>query len=253
MSAASTNLHPDFGSNPTYGIPFDTVPGTQPHVVMSFDTPGESDPAPGDPAGTFLYPYPPDVAVEAGNDGHVLVIDRDHCILYETGNSVYDPSTNSWAGFSGAVFDFSNPALRTETWTSADASGGPIFIGLVRYEEVAAGVIPHAIRFTANLTRKAYVHPATHKAGGTTSTSAPPMGARMRLKASTCPGYLAGAGPESKVVIQALCTYGAILADNGSDFYITGSTDSRWDDSDLNYLKGIAGTDFEFIKLPALH
>jgi hypothetical protein len=255
MSASGTNLHPDFGSDPTYGIPFDTVPGSTPHVTMNFDTPDESDPAPGDPAGTFRYPYPADVAVEAGNDGHVLVIDRDNCILYETGNSVYDSSTNTWSGFSGAVFDFSNPALRPETWTSSDASGGPIFIGLVRYEEVAAGLIPHAIRFTANTTQTAYVHPATHQAGGTSSSGAPPMGARMRLKASACPGYLAGASssPESAVIIQALCTYGAILADNGSDFYITGSTDPRWDDNDLNYLKGIAGSDFEFIQNPPLH
>jgi hypothetical protein len=240
---AGKHVHPDFGSDPTYGIPFDTVSGSQPKVTMSFDVSDESDPGP--------YPFPADAPIESGSDGHVLVIDRDHCVLYELGNSVYDAGANSWSGYSGAVFDLATGTpLRPEKWTSADASGGPIFVGLARYEEVAAGAMNHALRFTANTSQKAYVHPATHYASSDTTAGVPPMGLRLRLTASACPGLLAGAGsthPQSKVIVQTLCTYGMILADNGSDFYISGTTDPRWDDDDLSYLKTIPGSDFEAI------
>jgi len=242
MNGGTTNVHPDFGSAPGYGIPFVVVPGTQPKVTMAFDNPGESDPGP--------YPYPPTAPIEAGSDGHVLVIDRDHCVLYETGVSVYHAGTNSWSAYSGAVFDLHTGVLRPEHFTSADASGGPIFIGLARFEEVAAGAIHHALRFTAGTSRHGYVHPATHYASSQVAATIPPMGLRLRLKAAQCPGLLAGAGtthPQSKVIIQALCTYGMILTDNGSDFYITGSTDPRWDDTDLNFMKTIPGNDFEAI------
>jgi hypothetical protein len=236
----TTHVHPDFGSDPTFGIPFDTVPGSQPKLQMDFDVPDESDPGP--------YPFPPDAPVEADTDAHVLVVDRDNCVLYETGNSVYHADTNHWSGFSGAVFDLkTGTPLRPETFTSADASGGPILIGLARVEEVQAGVIDHALRFTAQKTQQGYIHPATHAAGSTTSTTVPPMGLRVRLKASQCPGLLAGASTQAKVVIQALCTYGMILTDNGSNYFISGSTDPRWDDNDLDYLKGIPGSDFEAI------
>ena len=164
----TTKVHPDFGSDPSYGIPFDTVPGSQAKVTMSFDQADESDPGP--------YPYPADAPIEAGSDGHVLIVDRDNCVLYETGNSVYTASSNSWAAYSGAVFNLkTGTPLRPETWTSADASGGPILIGLARYEEVMSGTIDHALRFTANTTQKAYIHPATHEAGSTSTAGVPPM------------------------------------------------------------------------------
>ncbi|HTJ46161.1 MAG TPA: hypothetical protein VL463_28850 [Kofleriaceae bacterium] len=249
MGASSgAMVHPDFGSDPTYGIPFDTVGGDAAKVAVDFDVADESDPGP--------YPFPPDAPVEAGSDGHVLVIDRDHCVLYELGNSVYDAGANRWSGYSGAVFDLkTGTPLRPEKWTSADASGGPIFVGLARYEEVAAGTIDHALRFTAATTQHGYIHPATHQASSDTNTDEPPMGLRLRLKASACPGLLSGAGsahPQSKVIVQALCTYGMILADNGSNFYISGTTDPRWDDEDLSYLKTIPGADFEAIETGAV-
>ena len=244
-ATAGKMVHPDFGSDPSYGIPFDTVPGSQPKVPMTFDVSDESDPGP--------YPFPADAPVEADTDGHVLVVDRDNCVLYETGNSVYDSSSNSWSAYSGAVFDLkTGKPLRPEGWTSADASGGPILVGLARYEEVAAGKIDHALRFTANNTQQAYIHPATHDASSDMTAGVPPMGLRLRLQASMCPGLLAGAGPQSKVIVQALCTYGMILADNGSDFYISGATDPRWNDDDLNYLKSIPGADFEAIETGTL-
>jgi hypothetical protein len=235
----TVHVHPDFGSDPGYGIPFTTVPGTQPKVAMAFDVPDESDPGP--------YPFPPDAPIESGSDGHVLVIDRDNCVLYETGNSVYHASSGSWSAYSGAMFDLKTGTLRTEGWTSADASGGSVFVGLARYEEVAAGAIDHALRFTAQTSQHAYIHPATHYASSNTTAGVPPMGLRLRLKASMCPALLAAASPQSKVIVQALCTYGMILTDNGSNYYITGATDTRWDDNDLNYLKGIPGSAFEAI------
>lgn len=237
----TTHVHPDFGSDPTYGIPFDTVPGSQPKVTMTFDVADESEPGP--------YPFPPDAPIEAGSDGHVLVVDRDNCMLYETGNSVHDASSNTWSAYSGAVFDLKTGQLRTEKWTSADASGGSVLVGLARYEEVQAGAINHALRFTASKTQKAYIHPATHYASSTTTAGVPPMGLRLRLKASVCSGLIAGATghPQSAVIVQALCKYGMILADNGSNYYISGATDPRWDDEDLNYLKTIPGSDFEAI------
>ena len=208
---------------------------------MTFDQPDESDPGP--------YPFPPDAPVESGSDAHVLVVDRDACVLYETGASSYDAASNSWSAFSGAVFDLNAAGpLRPDGFTSADAAGLPIFPGLVRFEEVAAGHIDHAVRFTANVTQHAYVHPATHFASADTDASAPPMGLRLRMNAAACTTNLAGAPPMSAVIIQALCTYGMILADNGSDWFISGATDPRWDDGDLNYLKGIPGSDFEAVE-----
>jgi hypothetical protein len=236
----AVNVHPDFGSDPTFGIPFDVVPGTTPRVTMTFDDPQESDPGP--------YPFPPNAPVEAGSDAHVLVIDRDACVLYETGASSLDPTTGGWDAFSGAVFDLHNAGpLRPDDFTSADAAGLPIFPGLARVEEVQAGAINHALRFTLNNTQHAFVHPATHFASSITDTTVPPMGARLRLKASKCAGYLAGAGPQSTVIINALCHYGIILADNGSDMFISGATDPRWDDNDLDHLKTILSGDFEVV------
>ncbi len=241
-SIGTANLHADFGSDPTFGIPFDTVPGSQPKVTMNFDDPDESDAGP--------YPFPPDAPIESGSDAHVLVVDRDACVLYETDASSYNAGANTWSAFSGAKFDLTSGALRPETFTSADASGGPILVGLARFEEVASGTVTHALRFTVQHTQKAYIHPATHEAGSSSTAGVPPMGLRVRIKSSMCPSLLSGAGtthPEAKVLVQAMCTYGLIIADNGSNWFISGTTDPRWDDDDLNYLKTISGSNFEAI------
>jgi hypothetical protein len=233
-------LHPDFGTEPTYGIPYVVVDSTQARVNLTFQWPAESDPGP--------YPIPNDAPVEGGNpnsgDRHVLVIDRDTRMLYE----VYAAKKHSdhWSAGSGAIFDLQSNALRPEGWTSADAAGLPIFPGLVRYEEVAAGAINHAIRFTINRTRRAYTHPARHQASESLNDSLPPMGTRVRLKASV---NIDDLPPQAKVIAQAMKTYGMILADNGSDWFFSGTSDDRWDDDQLNELKELRGSDFEVVKL----
>src|SRR6185436_13452868 len=173
MNGGSRFLHPDFGSDPTYGIPWTTVPGSQPLVPMSFLYADESDPGP--------YPFPQDAPVEAGGDRHVLVLDRDRCRLYETFDS--HSIGPGWSCGSGAVFDLGSNALRPDGWTSADAAGLPILPGLVRRDEVLSGQIRHALRFTVQRTQRAYVHPATHFASSHTDPDLPPMGLRVRLKA----------------------------------------------------------------------
>jgi hypothetical protein len=238
MNGNTRFLHPDFGSNPAYGIPFIAVPGTQPRVPVTFDYSDESDPGP--------YPIPPDAPIEGGTastgDRHVLVLDRDNCILYETFDAHYVGP--GWHCGSGAVFDLSSNALRPDYWTSADAAGLPILPGLVRYDEVAAGEIKHAIRFTVRSTQRAFIHPATHYASSNTNPNAPPMGLRVRLKASYDISRFTGA---ARVILTAFKKYGMILADNGSDWYFTGATDTRWDDDDLNQLKSVAGSAFEVV------
>ncbi|MFO1462756.1 MAG: hypothetical protein U1F66_03195 [bacterium] len=241
MNAGSTNLHPDFGSNPDYGIPYTTVRGDQPKVPVSFDEADESDPGP--------YPIPPNAPVEAGGDAHVLVVDTEACILYE----IYaaDFVGPGWQAFSGAIFDLNSNALRPDGWTSADAAGLPILPGLVRYDEaVERGQIRHALRFTANTTQQAYVHPATHEAGATTDAKAPPMGLRVRLKSTFNTSGFTGA---SRAVLEALKVYGMFLADNGSDWYISGATDPRWDDEDLEQLKTVPASAFEVVQSGPLH
>ena len=235
MNASTTHLHPDFGSNPTYGIPYIVVPGSQPLVPMTFQYANESDPGP--------YPFPPNAPVEAGSDRHVLVIDSGNCHLYETFASQYVGP--GWNAGSGAVFDFSSNALRPDGWTSADAAGLPIFAGLVRYYEVQAGAIDHALRFTAHATQNGFVHPATHQAG-IADAALPPMGLRVRLKASY---DLTGFTGEAKVVLTALKKYGMFVADNGSDWYITGETNTAWNDNDLDQLKTVPASQFEVVKL----
>ncbi len=238
------NLHPDFGANwngGPFGIPYVVVAGNQPRVPMTFDYEDESDPGP--------YPIPPDAPIEGGSqssgDRHILVVDRDNKELWETFYSF--PSGGGWDCGSGAKFDLKSNALRPEGWTSADAAGLPIFPGLARYDEVVLqGEIRHAIRFTVSQTRRAYVYPARHWASSSTDSNRPPMGVRIRLKASfDISGY-----PESaQVILRALKKYGMILADNGSDWYISGAPDSRWNDSDLNTLKQVKGSDFEVVKM----
>jgi hypothetical protein len=238
MSGGSKFLHPDFGS--IYGIPWTSVAGSQPRVPMSFDYPDESDPGP--------YPFPPDAPLEDGSDAHVLVIDRDACKLYETFDS--HRSGAGWHCGSGAIFDLRTGALRPDGWTSADAAGLPIFPGLVRRDEVLAGEIRHAVRFTAQRTQRAYAHPATHQASDSRDPNRPPMGLRLRLKASFDLSRFHG---NALVILRGLETYGMFLADNGSDWFITGEANRQWDDDDLEQLKTVPGSAFEAVQLPALH
>jgi hypothetical protein len=240
-----TALHPDFGANwngGPFGIPYIVVSGTQAKVPITFDYWDESDPGP--------YPIPPNAPIEGGassdGDRHVIVVDRDNWKLYETYYSF--PLTNgSWHAGSGALYDLNTDALRPAGWTSADAAGLPIFPGLVRYDEVNnLKAINHALRFTVSRTRRGYVSPARHFASSYTSTSLPPMGMRVRLKASfnisTFPARV-------QVILKALKTYGMFVADNGSNWYISGVADARWNDTELNTLKKITGNSFEVVKM----
>jgi hypothetical protein len=228
-------LHADFGGDGAYGIPYVTVPGTQPLVPVDFVAYGdESDPGP--------YPIPLGAPVEGGSDRHVIAVDRDHCKLYELFGA--QAQSDHWQADSGAVFDLRSDALRPDTWTSADAAGLPIFPGLVRYDEVAAGHIDHALRFTVSRTQRGFVHPATHYASSSTDANLPPMGLRFRLKASF---DVSGYHGEARVVLDALQRYGMIVADNGSNWFVTGAADPRWDDADLDQLKTVPGSAFEVV------
>ena len=237
---AGTFLHADFGSPAEYGIPWTSVAGSQPKVAMSFDYGDESDPGP--------YPFPPDAPIEAGGDRHVLVLDRDNCKLYETFDSHYEGS--GWHCGSGAVFDLRSNRLRPDTWTSADAAGLPILPGLVRRDEVKAGEIRHALRFTVERTQRAYVHPATHFASSSTDPGRPPMGLRVRLKAAY---DLARFHGDARVILAALKRYGMFVADNGSDWFISGETNRLWDDDDLDQLKTVPGAAFEVVQLGTIY
>lgn len=238
----TTGLHPDFGT--TYngapnGIPYTVVPSNQARVPMSFTVADESDPGP--------YPVPPAAPVEAGSDAHVLVVDPGNNRLWELDAAQSQNNGASWNAYSGAVFDTTSNALRTDGWTSADAAGLPIFPGLVRYDEVMIhGAIHHALRFTVQNTRKGFVHPATHYASSNTSSNLPPMGMRVRLKAGV---NISGYPAPVRVILQALKTYGMFVADNGSNWYLSGAPDSRWNDGDLATISGIKGGDFEVVQM----
>jgi len=244
---AASHVHADFGSGlwdgGPIGIPWTTVGGGQPNVPVSFDYADESDPGP--------YPIPSDAPIEGGaastGDRHVLVVDTSTCHLYE----MYDAhsSASSWHAGSGAVWDLNSDALRPAGWTSADAAGLPILPGLVRYEEVASGHIDHAIRFTAPRTQSAYIWPARHQAGSSSSASLPPMGAWFRLRADYDTSHLTGS---ALVIAQAMKTYGIILADNGSSWYISGSPDDRWNNDNLHELDAISGADFQAVATSGL-
>jgi hypothetical protein len=240
----STGLHPDFGV--PFGIPYVVVAGSQTRVPIRFTAYGdESDPGP--------YPIPSNAPIEGGGDRHVLVIDRDNNKLYELFGAVAQ-SDGSWDAACGAVFVLDSNTVRPLAqpgWTSADGAGLPIFPGLVRYEEASAGLIAHALRFTVQSSRRAYVPPATHWASASTSANLPPMGMRVRLKSSfVIPGSFS---TESKAVLQALKRYGMIVADNGSDWFITGAPDPRWNSSKLNSeLGSVKGTDFEVVRMDGL-
>jgi hypothetical protein len=235
-------VHPDFGSFSGYGIPYVVVPGTQPSVPITFTDYGdESDAGP--------YPVPANAPVEAGGDRHVLVLDSSACKLYELYNASKDPVGTGWSASSGAIFDLSSNALRPDSWTSADAAGLPILPGLARYDEVASGAIRHALRFTVWRTYRAWVHPATHY-GNNSDPSYPPMGTRLRLSASYDVSHFTG---QARVILDALKRYGMIVADNGSSWYISGATDPRWDDEDLNQLKTVPGSAFEVVQLGTIY
>lgn len=235
----STGLHPDFGSGldegRVIGLPYTTVPGSQPEVSVSFEYEDESDPGP--------YRIPPDAPVEGGDDNHVLVVDRDACMLTEL-YAAEQESPRAWSAGSGAIFDLRSNRLRPASWTSADGAGLPILPGLVRYDEIAAGEIAHALRFTARRTQRAYVWPARHYASSIADPNVPPMGARVRLKASV---DVSGYAPEVRVILMALQRYGMLLADNGSDWFVTGAPDPRWNNDTLRQLRRIVGNNLEFV------
>jgi hypothetical protein len=238
----STHLHPDWGNWSTdhYGIPWQVVPSSQAGVPMTFQYADQSDPGP--------YPFPASAKVEggagSGGDMHVLVVEMGACSLYETWDSTY--AAPGWSCGSGAKFDLSSNALRKDGWTSADAAGLPILPGLVKVSEVQAGAVNHAIRFTMNNTQQAYIHPAVH-AAGKSDPSLPPMGLRLRLKASFDTSSFSGA---TKVILVALQQYGIILADNGSDWYLSGDSDDAWNplmDALVSDFAKVHGSDFEAV------
>ncbi|HEY8083476.1 MAG TPA: hypothetical protein VIE64_08000 [Solirubrobacterales bacterium] len=236
-------LHPDFGSPRAYGFPYAIVGTGQPKLPIHYTAYGsESDRGP--------FPVPANAPVEGGQgsdgDRHVLVVDRSSCVLYELYRAFpkRDGGTH-WNADSGASWDLRSTELRPDSWTSADAAGLPIFPGLVRYDEAAAGKVDHAIRVTFESTRDAWVHPASHCAGDTANPSAPSMGTRLRLK----PGFgLNNFSGPALAIARALKRYGMIVADNGSNWFFSGSSDRRWDDDNLNQLKRIPGSAFQVVK-----
>ena len=239
---ATAPVHSDFGSGTwngfPIGIPFLTVPGTQTKYPATFTYQSESDPGP--------YAVPLTAPIEPG-DGHAIAIDTTNCVLYEL--YLASPQTASWKAGSGAIYNLQSDALRPSTWTSADAAGLPIFPGLVRYDEVAAGEIRHAIRFTVPHTQRLYVWPARHQASSLTGVQYPPMGARFRLKASF---DISKFSPHNQVILKALQLYGMMLADNGSAWYLSGAPDPRWDNTDLHNLATIHGSNFEAVDVSPL-
>jgi hypothetical protein len=253
----STGLHPDFGAGlyngAPIGIPYVVVAGSQARVPITWTAYGdESDPGP--------YPVPSNAPVEGApltdGDRHVLVIDRDNNRLYELDRAFVQGGGASWNADCGAVFHLDSNTVRPggqPGWTSADAAGLPIFPGLARYEEAALGPgsIRHALRFTIAHSRRAYVPPATHWASSNTSANLPPMGMRVRLKASfVIPSSFSG---PTRALLTAMKTYGMIMADNGSNWYVSGAPDNRWDnDALVSELAQVHGSDFEVVRMDGL-
>jgi hypothetical protein len=236
-SLGSMTLWPDFGGDGAYGIPFVSVPFSQPLVPISFEVADESDPGP--------YPVPPDAPVESGGDRHVLTLRQGDCKLFELYAASREGS--GWHAYSGAVWDLASNQLRPERWTSADAAGLPILPGLARRDEADSGTIRHALRITVPVTQKAYIHPATHWASDNTDTNQPPMGLRVRLKASY---DISGLRGQAHAIAQALKTYGALVADNAgsSRVYVGGAVDRGWDDEALNGIKTIPASALEAVQ-----
>jgi hypothetical protein len=243
---ADRAAHPDFGSGlidgAPFGIPVTVVPAGQAKVPVTFEYGDESDAGP--------YPIPAQAKVEGGpnadGDRHVIVLDPAACKVWELFDA--HPQGGSWRAGSGAVFDLRSNALRRSGWTSADAAGLSVYAGLVRYEEVAAGRIDHVIRITAARTQKRFVWPARHAASSSTDPALPPMGAWFRLKASVDTSRFPA---QARVVAEALKKHGAIVADNGSSWFISGTQDDRWNNDALNALKSLRGSDFEAVDVSA--
>ena len=232
MQAGTTELHPDFGP-PDYGIPYNVVTNATPKVDVKFRYARESD--------RRRYPLTKRTPIEGGSDRHALMVNRDSCTLYEL-FAVRWKGGHPTAG-SGAIFKLGSNELRPDGYTSADAAGLPILAGLLRYDEVESGFVDHAIRFTAELTRDEHVWPARHHAGSP-NDSYPPMGARFRLDGDY---DISGYSPNAQVILQAMKTYGMILADNGSNWYFQGTVDDRWRNSLLDQLKEVPASAFEAI------
>ncbi len=234
MNATNIRLHPDFGygTPANGGIPYDLVPDRQPKVTVPFYYGG--DPGP--------YPIPDNVDIESGSDHHAIMVDTDTCELYEIFNLTGGPG--SWAAGSGATWSLNGNALRPDGLTSADAAGLPILPGLVRYDEVNSGIILHAISVTADHTRGAHIWPARHDASYLTGMQYPPMGQRFRLKASF---DMSSYPAPVQVILQALKTYGMILADNGTSWHISGVGDLRWDDDTMHAMTNVTGDNFEAV------
>ncbi len=232
-------LHPDFGSGlydgQPIGIPFDIVTKKTPHTRLSFEYADESDKAP--------YPIPRNIHIEGGSDRHALLIDRDACRLYEL--FALTRSESGWQAGSGASWNLRSNKLRPAGWTSADAAGLPIFPGLARYDEVARGVIDYALRFTVVRTRRAYVYPARHYASNLTDPNLPPMGLRVRLKASF---DVTSFPNQTRVILVALKRYGMLVADNGANWFISGAPDAHWNNDDLHTLGRVKGSDLEVVQ-----
>ncbi len=235
-------LHADFGSGKwdggKIGIPVTFVDSEQPKKKVRFRYAHESDEGP--------YPIPKDVKIEGGRDAdgdrHALIVDRDGCILYEL--FALKKRDGGWRAGSGAIFDLNSNDLRPKGWTSADAAGLPILPGLARFDEVRRGEIDHALRFTVSESRRKYIYPARHFASDSNDTNLPPMGLRVRLKKS----YPIGDFPrQARIVLKGLKRYGMILADNGSDWYISGAPHERWDNDDLHTLHDVPGSAFEVV------
>lgn len=232
-------LHADFGTTPEYGIPFVVTHGSDPLVPVVFDAYGdESDPGP--------YRLPLSAPIEggasSGGDRHAIGVDVDACRLYELYRAF--PTGGLWHADSGTNWNLRSNALRPENWTSADAAGLPIFPGLVRYDEVASGRITHALRFTVQRSQMAHIWPATHHASSSSDPNRPPMGLRVRLKSSYDVSRFHG---QARVILDAMRTYGMIVADNGTSWFVSGASDPRWDDTDLDQLKSVPGSAFEAV------
>jgi hypothetical protein len=241
-------VHPDFGTvynGAPNGIPFAIVSKHTRRVHVSFQYASESDRRP--------YPLPRGVPIEGGpgssGDRHVIVVDRDSCLEYELFAAYPHNGGRQWTAGSGAVFNLRSNHLRPAGWTSADAAGLPILPGLARYDEVARGVIDHALRFTASCTARAYVYPARHQASTCSGQNLPPMGLRVRLKAGV---NISRLPYQARVIAAALKRYGMILADNGSPWYISGAPNARWSDDGLHQLNQLRGRNFEVVDTRSL-
>jgi len=251
-------LHPDFGGDGAYGIPFSVVPQAEPLVDVTIGPdgyPAESEFGAGT-GGPAAAPIPLDAPIEgSGDDGdrHVVVVREGECDLWEMYRSFPQPAQARWQADSTAHFDLDSPGRHPETWTSADGAGLPILPGLVRYDEVAAGSVEHAIRATFARTRRAYIHPAVHYASSRCGRFLAPMGLRLRLKR----GYYRehrgdfARGSQARPIFKALYRYGLIVADNGSNWFLTGASDSRWDDEDVGDLKNVPGRAFVVVDAEA--